>query len=164
MVSFRCKVQISKVLNNHTRFQLAQLSDLEILLPLMRAYYAFDTIPFDEARARSAMSGLLANPEYGLAWLIDVDGALAGYTVICFGYSLEFGGRDAFLDELYLYEPYRGRGIGTQAMNHMIAVCLERGIHAFHLEVTRDNHQAIAYYLKMGFAFRGHHMMSRILS
>lgn len=110
------------------------------------------------------MRGLLDNPEYGLTWLIEVDGAVAGYMVICFGYSLEFGGRDAFLDDLYLYESYRGKGIGTQAMNHMIETCRTRGINALHLEVTRDNHEAITYYQKMGFEFRGHYMMSRILS
>ena len=39
-----------------------------------------------------------------------------GYLVLTLGYSLEYGGRDAFIDEVYIRSSYRGRGIGTAAL------------------------------------------------
>jgi hypothetical protein len=38
-----------------------------------------------------------------------------GCVVLTLGYSLELLGRDAFIDEFYLREVYRGRGWGRQA-------------------------------------------------
>jgi hypothetical protein len=56
---------------------------------------------------------MLKNPAFGLAWLIPDSATAVGYTVLCFGYSLEYLGRDAFIDEFYLVESHRGRGRGN---------------------------------------------------
>jgi hypothetical protein len=39
-----------------------------------------------------------------------------GYVGLTLGYSLEFEGRDAFIDELYFQEPFHGQGIGAKAL------------------------------------------------
>jgi GNAT superfamily N-acetyltransferase len=145
-------------------FRAGTLTNLAIFLPLMRAFYAEDRHPFDEGRARSALAGLLEDSRWGLAWLIDVDGALAGYVVLTFGYSLEFGGRDATLDELYLREAYRGQGIGRQVLEHVIDVCREHGIHALHLEVEVHNRRAHGVYRAMGFAEDDSTLMTKVLA
>lgn len=144
-------------------FRLASADDVPAFLPLMRDYYAYDGFSFEEAKATRALTDLLTNPAYGLAWLIEIEGELAGYIAICFGYSLEFGGRDAFVDELYLKEAYRGRGFGRQAVEHTIAACREQRIQALHLEVMADNDRAISLYRRMGFEYRGGTMMSRVI-
>jgi GNAT superfamily N-acetyltransferase len=84
--------------------------------------------------------------------------------VVGFGYSLQFGGRDAFLDEFYLEAPLRGKGIGTQAMQHMIAACHSEGVHALHLEVFAGNSSAIAFYKRMGFTYQENMLMSRAIT
>lgn len=145
-------------------FRRATSAHLDTLLEFIRAYYAFDGIPFDALKQRSALSGLIANPQHGFVWLIEWDQVVVGYMAVCFGYSLEFGGRDAFVDELYLLPEARGQGIGTQAMQVMIETCRANGIQAVHLEVSPDNEAAIAYYEKSGFQRRSFSIMSRVLS
>jgi GNAT superfamily N-acetyltransferase len=145
-------------------FRAGTLANLAIFLPLMRAFYAEDRHPFDESKARSALAELLEDSRWGLAWLIAVEGTLAGYVVLTFGYSLEFGGRDATLDELYLREAYRGKGIGKQALDHVIYVCREHGIQALHLEVEAHNRRAHAIYRVMGFAEDDSTLMTKVLS
>ncbi len=132
-------------------YKLGTLSDTAAFLPLMCAFYEEDHHPFDEGIATRALEGLLGDPRWGLAWLIEADGALAGYVVLTFGYSLEFGGREATIDELYLREPYRGQGIGRQTIAHLIAACREHGAHALHLEVEPHNSRARAFYRALGF-------------
>jgi hypothetical protein len=44
----------------------------------------------------------LAEQDLGQVWVLVRDHQPAGYMVITFGYSLEFGGRDAFIDELFV--------------------------------------------------------------
>jgi GNAT superfamily N-acetyltransferase len=141
-------------------FNAAAIADVETLLTLMREYYAYDQHAFVEAKARRALNEFLADTYYGLAWLIQEGEALIGYAVLTFGYSLEFGGRDAFVDELYLREAYRGRGIGKQTIAHLLNVCREQGIKALHLEVVAHNTKARAFYEQIGFEDRGGTLMS----
>ena len=110
-------------------------------------------------RSAATLVSFLAEPRYGRAWLIEVDGAVAGYMVMCIGYSLEFGGRDAFVDEIYLQEPYRGQGIGRQAIEHMLAEAKLQGIKALHLEVDHKNANAQRLYRALGFEPRDRFML-----
>ena len=74
-----------------------------------------------------------------------------GYIVLCFGYSLEWLGRDAFVDEFYLREEYRGRGWGRATMAFVEEAARDAGVRALHLEVVRENVAALKIYSKMGF-------------
>lgn len=77
-----------------------------------------------------------------------------GYIVLTFGYSLEMGGRDAFIDELFLIETVRGKGIGKRVMELIQAEARRLGVHALHLEVGRENERAQRVYRVAGFQAR----------
>jgi ribosomal protein S18 acetylase RimI-like enzyme len=138
-------------MSSEPEFRLAAESDIEILLEFMRAYYAFDGHGFDREKARAAVTTLLRDSSLGRAWLI-LDGDVAvGYIVLCFGYSLEWLGRDAFVDEFYLREEDRGRGWGRKAMEFVEDAARAAGICTLHLEVVRKNAVALELYRKIGF-------------
>lgn len=132
------------------QFQQASIAHLDLLLTLMAEFYA-DTMPFVPALAQSALSGILQNSAYGFVWLIRHQGSTVGYVVLTLGYSLEYGGRDAFIDELYLRPSNRNQGIGTQTLHFLEKTCRQLDIKALHLEVERDNPKAQALYDRVGF-------------
>lgn len=147
-------------------FQPAQEQDLETLLPFMRALFASDNPPdhdFDEPAARQAVLDLLGKPAFGRVWLIRVADQPAGYVVLTIGYSLEYQGHDAFIDELFLAEPYRGQGIGRQAIALVEQTCRELGVNALHLEVERPNTRAQALYRRAGFEDHDRYLMTKWL-
>ncbi len=131
--------------------RLAREDDVETLLPLMRGLYEHDGDEFNAVTHRAALMGLLAHPERGQVWLVEDDGAAVGYAVLTFGYSLEYRGRDALVDELFLAESHRGRGLGMQTLAFLEAECRRQGIAALHLEVARGNTRAQAVYRAAGF-------------
>ena len=136
-------------------FRVAVESDADVLLEFMRAYYDFDGHGFDREKACKALTALLRDAQFGRAWLI-LDGASAvGYVVVCFGYSLEWLGRDAFVDEFYLQEQYRGHGWGRKTMAFVENAARAEGIRTLHLEVVRQNAKALELYRRLG--FREHH-------
>jgi ribosomal protein S18 acetylase RimI-like enzyme len=125
----------------------------------MRDYYAFDGHAFDPQKARVALVGLLRDPNLGRVWLIldraEGTGTLpVGYIVLCFGYSLEWLGRDAFVDEFFLLPDYRGLGWGRKTMAFLEDAARELNVTALHLEVMRENTRAMDLYRKLG--FEGH--------
>ena len=132
-------------------FKLVDHADVDILLDLAREYYAFDGHTYDREIVRAALEGLMRKPAFGRIWLI-CDGALPiGYVILTIGYSIEYHGHDAFVDELYLRESHRGRGWGRAALTFVEQVCRELDVRALHLEVERENIAAHAVYRKFGF-------------
>jgi len=129
-------------------------SDLDRLEPLVREYHGFERLASSEASRRSALRRLLTDSTLGAAWLIYADAALAGYIALCRGFSIEFDGFDAFVDEFYLRADYRGRGIGGEVLEAIKKKASELDINALHLEVARDNRRARRLYQACGFEAR----------
>lgn len=138
-------------MNNEPQFRLAVESDAGTLLRFMREYYAFDGHGFDEPKAHVALVALMRDPNLGRAWLILDRGGAVGYVVLCFGYSLEWLGRDAFVDEFYLLEEYRRRGWGRKTMEFVEQEARAAGVRTLHLEVVRENTAALHVYQRLGF-------------
>jgi GNAT superfamily N-acetyltransferase len=142
-------------------FRPATESDTELLLAMMREYYAYDGHAYDEARARVALLTFLREPSLGQAWLICDRDTPVGYIVLTFGYSLEYLGRDAFIDELFLLPAYRRRGWGRATLAFVEDAARAAGVRAIHLEVVRANTTAKEVYRRNGYADHDHHLMSK---
>ncbi|HKA52478.1 MAG TPA: GNAT family N-acetyltransferase [Candidatus Binatia bacterium] len=142
-------------------FRAAEHADIETLLQFMREYYEFDHLPFDSQAARAALTGVLDDASLGRVWLICDGGEAIGYLVLTLGYSLEYGGRDAILDEVYLRASHRGRGIGRSALTFAEGVCRSLGVRALHLEVERTNTHAHGLYRKAGFVGHDRHLLTK---
>lgn len=139
--------------------------DLERLLPLVGDYHRFEGIAQSDAERRRIFGGLLGDPALGRVWAVELDGDLAGYLALAFGYSLELGGRDGFLDELYLVESARGRGVGRQVVDELLAEAAALGLRALHLEVAvSGNEAARRLYARAGFGERSRYrVLTRVL-
>lgn len=147
----------------HPSFRMATDDDIECILAFMRDFYAIDAYPFDVRIARRVLSDLIHAPTFGRVWLIDVDGGPIGYVVLTLGYSLEYHGRDAFVDELYIQAEQRGKGIGTQVMTFVEGACRELGAHAIHLEVERGNVAGQRLYRRAGFDGADRYLLTKRL-
>jgi len=142
-------------------FRLATEDDATLLLEMMREYYAYDGHAFDPPKARLALLAFLREPSFGLAWLICEDSTPVGYFVLTLGYSLEFLGRDAFIDEFYLRESHRGRGWGSRALAFVEAEAGRLDVRSIHLEVVRQNTAAKEVYRKSSYLDHNHYLMSK---
>ena len=144
-------------------FKLASNSSIETLLKLMSEFYTHEQLSFDEQAASLALKLILNNDFYGQIHLIHLDNEIVGYLVVTFGFSLEYRGRDAFVDELYIREKYRGQGIGKQSLQLAEKICQEQGIQALHLEVERENINAQTVYHKAGFVNSDRYLLTKWL-
>lgn len=145
--------------------ELAGPAQLEELLPLVAAYHAFEDVDSSMAQRRSSVAKLLQDKSLGEIWLVRKVDGLIGYIAVCYSYSIEFGGRDAFVDEFYVAAAERGRGIGGRVLKEIAALLRARGIVVVHLEVDRQNLRARAAYARAGFSSRDkYHVMSLVLA
>lgn len=138
------------------KFRRATLDDVPALLDLQQRFYAGEGYPYDRAKMERGIRELIADASLGRLF-IGPD----AYLVIGFGFSLEFGGRDAFVDELYVADESRGQGLGTRALQLAEDACREAGIHALHLEVEHVNARARALYERSGYHAHDRHLMTK---
>ena len=147
-----------------TTFQFAENSDTELLIQFIQEFYKYDDHPFDEASIRAALAKILNDNSLGRVWLIQQDNQAIGYIVLTFGYSLEYRGRDAFIDEFYIRESHRGQGVGVKTIQFIESVCPSLEIKALHLEVERENTIAQSFYRKVGFADQNRYLMTKLIA
>ncbi len=148
----------------HITFSSAHRADLGLLVAFMGEYYLFENIPFDEQAAKSAVSELLDRPNLGRAWLIKSEERPVGYVFLTFGFILEFGGRDAFIDEVYLTPDHQGKGIGALTLAFIEEQARALGLRALRLEVSKGNLRALGLYQKAGFQAHDRFLMTKPLS
>ncbi|KPP85683.1 MAG: putative acetyltransferase [Rhodobacteraceae bacterium HLUCCO07] len=141
---------------------LARPDDLDRLEPMVAAYHGFAQIDTTENARRTALAPLLDGTPHGVAYLIGPRRAPVGYIVISFGYSVELGGIDGFIDEFFIREKVRGRGMGSEVLHALLPALSEHGVRALHLEVHHDDTRVRRLYERAGFKPRERfHLMTR---
>lgn len=141
------------------RLTLAGPDDLERVVPMVEAFHAEAGI--EGAELRPALQPLLDGSPHGALWLIGPSRAPVGYIVVSFGWSLEFGGLDGLVDEFYIRDGVRGRGMGSEALVSLVQELARSGVRAVHLEVHDENAPAERLYSRIGFRRRsGYGVMS----
>ena len=139
---------------------LATEDDTDKLIPMIAAYHAMEGIDTDEDHRRKAIEPLLEGSPHGAIWLIGPKMSPVGYIAVSFGWSIEMGGLDGFIDELWIREKVRGRGMGSEAVASLIKSLKGAGMMALHLEVARENTRAETLYGRLGFARRPFNLMT----
>jgi diamine N-acetyltransferase len=144
----------------------ATLNDEPALLRMMRllAEQEPGKIQFDEPTARATFRKFLSLPAFGRAWLLCENQVPVGYIVLTVGFSFEFHGHDAFIDELYVDAPYRRRGYGRQAVGFVEKKAHEMGVTAIHLEVDDGNDPAFELYRRTGYQDHDRFLMTKRLN
>jgi diamine N-acetyltransferase len=142
---------------------LAKPADEDLLVEMMREFYELEHLSFDEWVVRAGLRLILGNRAFGLIHLIRSEAAVAGYVVLTFGFSLEFHGRDALVDEIYVREEHQGRGLGTAALQQVEEVCRAEGVRALHLEVDRGNTRAQELYRRVGYRDHDRYLLTKWL-
>jgi GNAT superfamily N-acetyltransferase len=150
-------------MNPEGNLRQAASSDVPTLLELQAAYYEEDGYPFSANEARSAWKRFLSDDTLGRAWVIQAESVVVGYVVLTLGYSFEYRGRDAFVDELYVIAESRGRGLGRKALGVVESYATRLGVRALHLEVERNKKNANRLYRSWGFVDHERYLMTKRL-
>ena len=136
----------------------ATIADLELLLTLSSEFHEIDRHLHDPVRVRTAIEALLTSDDLGVVYVL---GEGLGYALVTWGYSIESGGRDALLDEIYVRE--RGKGLGGQLLDDVLSDLAARGLPRVFLETEAHNEAVRRFYNLHGFETEGSIWMSRDL-
>jgi ribosomal protein S18 acetylase RimI-like enzyme len=138
----------------------ATTHDADALLPMIRGLFGDESIPWDEARTRAALVKLLGDGSLGRVTIAITGDTACGYAIVTWGFDLEYGGRDAFLTEIWVEPEHRAKGLGGRLLDAVQDAAREAGAGAVHLQVRPEN-PAQRLYLRAGFGASPRLFLSR---
>lgn len=124
-------------------------ADRAPVLELLAAQLADHGLPTE--RLGAAVDGVLRDPARGALLLGRLDGAAVGVAYVSWIWSLEHGGRSAWLDELYVVPRHRGRGVGRALLLAALDLARAERCAAVDLEVDAGHARAARLYQREGF-------------
>lgn len=134
----------------NVEFQFFQSQDLPEVEQMMFQLYEEDLAgqPMTAEKIRGTVDELTRHPEKGRIIIFRLGPAMAGYAILIFYWSNEFGGNVICIDELYVKKSWRRQGIATQFFEYLAGY---EDIKGLQLEVTPSNRRGLAFYQKLNF-------------
>lgn len=118
----------------------------------MTAFYAESGFTLDVPQATKGFAPLLADDSFGWVSLIEDGGNPVGFLVVTRGYTMEYGGPIAVLDDLFVHPLARNKGLARAAISEVRDMCTAQGIRALTVQVDPGNGPANAVYQGAGFS------------
>lgn len=140
----------------------ASSKEIPILLGFIKSYYKLESIVFFEDKVYKALFELINSNNIGRVWLIYLNNKAIGYIVLCFSYSLVSFGQDGMIDEFYIDDEYRKKGIGTQILNIVMKNSKRLGLNCLYLEISKNNIAAQTLYEKLNFKVRDNYFLMKL--
>ena len=142
-----------------TTFKPLEIADISIITQMMQDFYAIDNYPMDVEVAKTLFQEFISNEHLGKSWLIYSENEIVGYIILTFIFSFEYGGKIAFVDELFIKETARGKGIGKEAIQFIQREVPKLSLKLLYLEVEPHNENAQKLYLAHDFELHNRKLM-----
>ncbi len=94
-------------------------------------------------------AGFGNTPSFGVL-LAEINGEVAGYCSYTWNYSIWLGSTYMNIDDVFIWEKFRGKQIGESLMLKAKEVCLAKDAVRICWQVEQDNHGAIKFYERLG--------------
>ena len=98
----------------------------------------------------------------GSIFIFTAEEEIVGYAILIHYWSNEYGGHLVSIDEMYVKESWRNRGIGGSFIKLLETNAPEKTV-GMSLEVAPENEKAIRFYQRMGFKKSGNTGMVRVV-
>ena len=136
----------------HHSIQRVGAADVPELLPLMRAYCDFYEVSPTDTQLMAITEALIADPEHEGLQLIARDdaGAATGFATVFWSWSTTDGGRIGVMNDLFVVEAARGRGIAEQLIEACRRAAADHGAGQVTWQTAPDNARAQRVYERVG--------------
>lgn len=135
-------------------------TDRDAFFTMVKKFYAPPAVlhfPSDEVMM-SSFDAALESPELVKGYIFEAEGEVAGYAVVSMKFETEVGGMAAWIEELFVEEKFRSKGIGSKFFEHLKKE-LSGKIKRIRLEVGDENDGAKQLYERLGFEMLDYRQM-----
>lgn len=144
------------------RIRKIEKRDREEVFGMMRVFYNSEAVMHtapDEILYKD-IDDCLSDLPFIEAYVFEGEGGLMGYGMVSISYTTEYGGICVWVEDIYIKEEHRGKGIGSEFFAFIEKKYEGRAVR-FKLEVEVENEGAIHVYEKAGYQKLKYFVMSK---
>ena len=135
---------------HQTKFRFATEADVALILNFIRGLAAYekmsDLVVADEALLRE---WIFEKKKAEVIFALE-DGAEVGFALFFHNFSTFLGRAGIYLEDLFVYPEYRGRGHGRALIRELARIAVERGCGRLEWCCLDWNRPSIDFYLSLG--------------
>ena len=133
-------------------YRNSNTSDHATITGFMKKLYQEDPggQSISDKKITATFTELAAHPDKGAILVFEKERALIGYAILIYFWSNEHGGNILNIDEIFVAEQFRGQGVATDFMHHLMQTKPNNAV-VLQLEITSGNLRARNLYAKLGF-------------
>ena len=133
------------------KIRAAKVEEVPIILNLIKDLAEYEKAPDEvEANESDLVATIFAENPKVFCDVVEVDGETVGMAIWFLNYSTWQGKHGIYLEDLFIKPEFRGRGYGKALLQHLAAICNERGYGRFQWWVLDWNSPAIEFYRALG--------------
>lgn len=127
------------------------INDKKEYIQMTKEFYTSEAVlhSIPQEYIETTFDNLVNNTPYAKGYMIEYNGEIAGYVLLAITYSNEVGGKVVWIEEIFIKEEFRGKGIGKNVFGQIKV--LNKDAKRFRLEVTKENLGAIRLYENLGY-------------
>ncbi len=126
----------------------AELTDAKLLMQLIAEMGQHEGMPVFTREARLVEDGFGFRPRFH-ALIAEVEAKVAGYA-LCFDYYSSFQGSGTFLEDLFVRDDFRRKGVGGALLARIAARAVELHHFGILFNVLDWNHPALQFFESAG--------------
>ena len=126
--------------------------DRQLYIEMAREFYHSDAVlhPVPDSHFEKTAAEALSGGGCAEIFILEYDSAAAGYALTARSFSQEAGGFVVWIEEIYIREPYRSKGLGREFFNY-IEKEKDGDTVRIRLEVEEKNERAQSLYRQLGY-------------
>ncbi len=126
-------------------------ADIPLILELIRGLAEYERLAGEAVATAADLEEALFGPRPAAeVVLAECDGEPAGFALFFVSFSTFLGKPGLYLEDLFVWPRFRGRGVGKRLMLHLARLAVERGHGRFEWSVLDWNAPAIGFYRRLG--------------
>jgi len=126
-------------------------NDVPTVASLIRALSQYEKLEHEVTMTEDKLRVSMFGPRpYAEALLAEEDGTPVGFALFFHNYSTFLAQPGLYLEDLYVLESHRGKGIGKALLVHLAMIAVERNCGRLEWAVLDWNVDAIGFYEKLG--------------
>ncbi|HJC75176.1 MAG TPA: GNAT family N-acetyltransferase [Candidatus Mediterraneibacter faecavium] len=124
----------------------------DLYIRMAEEFYSSDAVlhPIPRAYIERTADEALQSDAYAEIYLLECEGEPAGYGLTARTFSQEAGGSVLWIEELYIREQFRSRGLGREFFSYIEEKNKDRTAR-IRLEVEEENTRAASLYERLGY-------------
>ncbi len=139
------------VIDSALRIAAATKADVPVIFGMIKALADYEKMADEVVATEAGLRDVLFGPRPAAEVVIGYVGdEAAGIAIFFPNFSTFLGRPGLYLEDLFVYPKWRGKGLGRMLLSHLARIAVDRGYGRMEWSVLDWNEPAIGFYRSLG--------------